>query len=557
MSEIIGLDIGSHSLKIVGLRMTSKGPFLTALGIKEIPQRKDEEDTHTVIVTLRALLKEVPLKTKNIRLTVSGEGVNPIRITLPSMPKAELSEAIRWEIKEQIPFPIETARIDFHVLDEFVEEGVKKLDLMVVACPSHLINQTLSIAEGAGLQPSHLDIAPFALWNAFALHDRPAQEEVAALIDLGSRKTGIHLFRNGEFQFSREVTPAGADITQAIMEGLGHGEDTDRLYEQAEEEKQSTGIPQPIPFWMRPVLERLVAEISRSLDYYRSQFNVERVNRVLLTGGGAKLKNLATFLSTELHLPVENFNPLKEIPFDAKQIDSRLVDQKGSHFSVALGLALPEVKRIELLPSKEPLWSKARFRGLIPILIPLITLLCFLGIIWRMNGEVTTLQKELDGKKAKVKNLENLKTRLTLLKKDEDKMKQDISLLPAATMVSIPYRKILGEASQVVPNNATLTLFTIQPKGKPFKKGAPPQKPQGAEAAKDEQKELHLAGLTFGSDLHCLTALAQIIEGLEKSPFFNHARLMSADENKEYNQPGTEFEIVCDLNYNGQPKEKK
>ena len=136
MAEIIGLDIGSHSIKIVGLKMTSKGPFLTALGIKEIPRRKDEEDTHTLIETLKALLKEVPLKTKKVRLTVSGGGVNLIRLTLPSMPKAELLEAIRWEIKDQLPFPIETARIDFHILDEFVEEGVKKLDLMVVACPS-------------------------------------------------------------------------------------------------------------------------------------------------------------------------------------------------------------------------------------------------------------------------------------------------------------------------------------------------------------------------------------------------------------------------------------
>ena len=86
---------------------------------------------------------------------------------------------------------------------------------------------------------------------------------------------------------------------------------------------------------MRPVLERLVSEIGRSLDYYRSQFNVERVDRVLLTGGGAKLKNIAPFLSNELHLPVEDFNPLKKIPFDAKKMDSRLVDQRGTPFSAS------------------------------------------------------------------------------------------------------------------------------------------------------------------------------------------------------------------------------
>ena len=101
-----------------------------------------------------------------MRLTVSGSGVHIKRISIPSLPKAELKEAVRWEIKDHLPFPVETAEIDFHILDEFVEDNVKKLDLMAVACPNHLIDRTLSIVQEAGLQPTHLDVAPFALWNA-------------------------------------------------------------------------------------------------------------------------------------------------------------------------------------------------------------------------------------------------------------------------------------------------------------------------------------------------------------------------------------------------------
>ena len=66
-------------------------------------------------------------------------------------------------------------------------------------------------------------------------------------------------------------------------------------------------------------------------------------------------------------------------------------------------------------------------------------------------------------------------------------------------------------------------------------------------------RELHIAGITFGSDIHRLTALAQIIEGLEKSSLFKNAKLMSAEENKLYNQPGAEFEIVCDIVHNNPP----
>ena len=198
---------------------------------------------NTVSEILKALLKEVGLKTKKVRLTVSGSGVHFKRISVPSLPKAELKEAVRWEIKDHLPFPVETAQIDFHILNEYVEDNVKKLDLITVACPKHLVDRTLSIAERAGLQPIHLDVAPFALWNTLLAWDRIKKEETVALIDMGAEKTGIYIFKDGILQFSREVTPAGADITRAIMEGIGSAGEPGLLYERAEKIKQEMGIP--------------------------------------------------------------------------------------------------------------------------------------------------------------------------------------------------------------------------------------------------------------------------------------------------------------------------
>ena len=86
MQETIGLDIGSHSIKLVGLKMTSKGPYLTCLGIKEIPPGKDKEDVNTVAETLKSLLSELGLKTKKVNLTVSGPGIHIKRISMPSLP---------------------------------------------------------------------------------------------------------------------------------------------------------------------------------------------------------------------------------------------------------------------------------------------------------------------------------------------------------------------------------------------------------------------------------------------------------------------------------------
>jgi len=572
MSEIIGLDIGSHSIKLVGLKMTSKGAFLTRAGIKEIPPGKDKEGVSHVTEILKDLLIEAGLKTKKVSLTVSGSGVNIQRVTIPSMPRAELKEAVSWEIKGHLPFPVETARIDFQILDEFVEDNVKKLDLIVVACPNHLIERTLSIAEAAGLQPTHLDVGPFALWNVLLAWDQFKKEEEIALIDLGSEKTGIYLFKNGILQFSREVTPAGADITRAIIEGLGFEGEPELVYERAERIKQEVGIHSAadqesivdesinlskISFLIRPVLEKMTAEIQRSLDYYKSQFNVERIDRVLLTGGGANLKNIASYLGEELHLPVEHFNPLKEFLFDSKKVNVGVLDRMGSVFTVAAGIALPETKRIELLPAKEPFLSKIQVGKFIPVLIPLVTLLIFLWIIWHMNGQEAVIKKDRDEKVVKVASLERLQAQLKLLKEKEVQMKEKLSLFPSSVIVSVPYPAVLSEISRIVPDNVALTLVSVQYKGKLLKKGPQTPKPQEEESQRDEGRELHLTGLVFGSDLHCLTALAQIIERLERSPLFKNVKLLSADENKLYNQPGAEFEIISDIAPNGQKREER
>ena len=556
MPETIGLDIGSHSIKLVGLKMTLKGHVITHAGIKEIPYGEDREDLDFISETVKGLYREIGLQPGKVSLTVSGSGVFIRQITIPSMPKAELKEAVRWEIKEYLPFPVESAQVDFHILREFVEENVKKLDVIVVACPKNLIDRTLSIAEGAGLKPVHLDICPFAIWNAMLISGQLAKEEVIALIDLGDEKTVIHLFRNGVLQFAREITPAGEDITRAIMEGIVSDKEPRLIYERAEKIKQEMDIFSKTPhekigdksvdfskisFLVRPVIERLTVEIGRSLEYYKNQFHVERIDRLLLTGGGSNLVDIASCLSGELRLPVEQFIPFRRILFDSKKIDpqvSQLLEPMSALFTVATGIALPETRRIELLPVKPAYWSIARMEKLIPIFSSIVTLIVFLWIFLQMSGQMSVIKKEHDEKMTKVKTLEALQAKLIVLKDKENRMKQDLSLIPSSVIVQVPFQEVLLEVGRIVPDNVTVSLLSVQDKPDTSKK----------ETQTKEGEELQIKGIAFGSDLQCLTALAQIIERLEKSPLFKNARLVTADENKLYNQPATEFEIVCDIN---------
>ena len=563
MAETIGLDIGSHSVKVVALEMTSKGPFVTSVGIKEIPYGEQREDPAFISETIKALFREIGLKPGKVNLTLSGADIYIRRISMPSMPRSELREAVRWEMKSHLPFPIESAQIDYLILGEATDKDLKGLDLIVVACPRHLIDRSLAIAEGAGLRPIHLGVGPFALWNLMCTLDRFQKEEVIGLIDLGAEKTGIYLFQDGILQFSREVTPGGMDLTRAIMEGMDSDEEHHLLFDRAEKIKYEMGIPakvfyekngdqssnrSKIPYLVRPVLERLMAEIGRSLDYYRTQSHVERIDRLLLTGGGANTKNIVTYLSETLRLPVERLNPFDKILSDAKKIDAQFLDQKGPAFAVALGAAIPHRKQIELLPAKEPYWSKARMERWIPRLTALITLLAFIWFFWDMSAQVATLKKERDERMAKVKTLEMLQAKLTLLKEKENKMKADLSLFPSSTITPVPFRKALTRVSRIVPNNVTVTLLSIQPD-----KISSDKKPSQEESPANGEYGLHIKGIAFGSDFQCLTSLARMIEGIEKSSLFKNAKLVSADENKSYNRPGVGFEMICDMENESNP----
>ncbi len=568
MAETIGLDIGSHSMKLVGLKKGSKGFFLTHLGWKRIPHGMDKEDIGSLSTLLRDLIAETNIKTKKVKLTVSGVGIQLRRLTMPAIPHQELMKALPWEMKDHLPYPVETARIQYHLLGKFIEDGAKKLDLLVAACPNALIERTLSIAEKAGLQVIHLDIGAFALWNMLLMTGHLNIGQTTALIDLGSEKMGLYLFKEDVLQFSREMTPAGEDLTRAVIDVLPFEKDLNFLFERAEKIKEQVGIysgvqdlagldekfdVSKISFLMRPVLERWVAEIGRSIDYYQHQFYGEKIDRILLTGGGAHLKNVVSYFEKELRLPVEIFNPVKAIPFDLKVIEAGLIEEMGSVFTTAAGVALSEPKQIEFLTGKESFWDKMLAERFILIIAPLLILFLFLGIIWYKTGQVTALQKERNEKVSRVAGLEKLKARLAMVKEKETKMKQDLSLFPSSVTPPIPYRKVLREVNGIIPANVTLRHLEIQA-GEPSSTTPPKtSKPQGEESKKER---LYLSALAFGKDVHCLTAIAQMIEGLEKSFLFSHVKLISTDENKQFNQSAVEFEILCDIDLDPSSKEK-
>ncbi len=556
MEETVGLDIGSHSIKLVRLKRSSKKHILTFLGIRNIPRGiEEEEDVKTISSILKLLIEESGIKTRKVNLTLSGPGIQLRRIVMPSIPKRELMEAIRWEMKTYLSYPVEEAIIRFHIIDQFIQDKTKRLDLLVVASPSNLIERTMTIVNDAGLEVKYLGVSAFSLWNTLLFTDEIKISETVALLDFGAKRTNLYLFKDGILQFSREFTPSGDDLSHTIMEEIPSKEDPHLLFEMAERIKEEIGIPleseslkneeihidsSRLMFVIRPILEKWVSEINRSIEYYRMQFYGERIDRILISGGGSNLKNLSSYLSRELRLPVTTFNPLSEVLYDPENVDPKVIDQRGTSFLGAFGAALSEPKKINFLPEKASFLEKVSIDKFIFIIIPILTILLFLFLIWQNETKLTRLQIEREEKMSKIAKAESLLSEMSRLKEKEEKIKSDLSLFPSLMIEPLPFGEILLEISELVPANVTLTALEI---GSETKK----QRHNPRSPASEEASILYLSGLAFGSDIQTLSAISKIIDGLERSQKFKNVKLLSTSENKDYNRSSAQFEIVCDI----------
>lgn len=542
MKEMVGLDIGFQTIKLAVLKKTSRGLFLTNLGMKEIPYQLDRRDTSAMAQLLRGLMDEMGLKIKKVYLTFSGSGIYIRHITLPSIPKEELKEAISWEIKGQLPYPLETAQLAFYILREFIEEEIKKFEILIVACPKEKIERSLSIVKEAGLQPIHMEVTPISLWNALVSLDRLKKEEVIAVVDLGAEKTNLYLFEQGVLVFHREIIPGGQDITQTLLNEI-----PTLTFEQGEKIKKEIGISlkmAPVEsrttakesFVMRPIFERMAGEIGRSIEFFRNQFIIEKVDKILLSGGGAHLKNILPYLEEELRMKVEIFNPTEALFYDPQGVPPALLSL-GASFGPAIGATLKKPVHIEFLSVKEPFFSKTQWPKRIPLLASIAASIFFILLIWHTEIQLSQLEKERNEKIEKIKNLESIKSTLLLLKQKETKMKEEYSFLPSREKSSLPYVEMLKTLSEMIPNNVTLTLLEIQTEAASSQKDSSTTSPGF----------FYLSGFIFGNDIQTLSALAQLIERLEQSNYFSRVKLISAQESKTFFQKASTFEIQCEF----------
>ncbi len=419
LTSVLGVDIGSQSIKIAEVRLQGKSPAVTALGMAPTPPGAVDQtgmhDAESVAQALKALIASSGASVADVVVSIAGQGSVLVRtLEVPAMNEAELKQHMDWEITRNIPFAESTVVNDFKAFPP-EPTNPQNMDVVLAISPQSAIDNLIAAVKKSGRRPAAIDVEPLGIARALTLgYSQEFQGKSVCVVDVGHKTTAINVYKDGKLQMPRSVPIGGEMMTRSIADTLGVD------FEQAEHMKAEaeipdspgaggaaynpfeastatqaftpynpfadpdelapeptaaanpfeeappaapamadenpfetapppfeTAAPNPVPYGggdtraynaMAPVLDEFVAEVRRSIDYFRSKGG--EVHEVLLCGGGAKMKGMTKFLEASLGLPCEEMDPLRGVTLSAKKLDAGLGSGRHSEFAVAVGNGL-------------------------------------------------------------------------------------------------------------------------------------------------------------------------------------------------------------------------
>jgi type IV pilus assembly protein PilM len=297
-------------------------------------------DSNAVVAAIRQVLAEQKIKAREVAISVSGQQVVVKKMTLHSMGKSELLEAVRWEAESFIPSGqgLDGYVLDYAILEERKAEG--NMDVLLVACRKDKFESYLSCASQAGLKPALVDLDLFAAQNAFeAGRPKGGYDEVVALANIGATFTNLSVLVGSKAVFWRDLAFGGNRYTLKIMEDWGVSrEGAESLKRGAAAEDRQ---PQEIEPSLSAVSDSFAGEMSRNAEFLRANFKIEHIDRIALSGGGSRTQGLAAVLRDRFRTTVETFDPLGQFEMEGG-IDGKAASDVGCAATVVVGLALRE-----------------------------------------------------------------------------------------------------------------------------------------------------------------------------------------------------------------------
>lgn len=339
-SGIVGLDIGSSSVKLVELEPKGAGYELVNLAMDRLNQDTIVDgaimDSLSVSGTIEKLFSDNRIAASNVATSVSGHSVIVKRVTTPASTEEELEAAIQREAMQHIRFDLAEVNLSYYVLGPATAGN--GLDVLLLAVKREKMQSHTGVLSQANKTAVVLDIDAFALQNAFEMSYEPPPGRTIALLNIGASLMNINITRGGMPLFTRDVSVGGNQYTDILQKEL------DLSFDDAEKLKMGEALPQ-IPAdaempHLRSVSELLLMEIQKTFDFFRQTTSPDPIQAIYVAGGTARIKGLVDLLKSEFSVPVELLDPFRKIHLNPGKFDSAFINDLGPRMTVAVGLAL-------------------------------------------------------------------------------------------------------------------------------------------------------------------------------------------------------------------------
>lgn len=343
-TKVIGLDIGSSTVKLVELNLSGGKAEMISFGVAPTPKGSvlngEILDSMSISESTLRILDQIKTKRKKCATGLWGTSVIVKRISVPQMDENLLAEQIRWEAEQYIPFDLSEVSIDYHIIPN--KRTSDSMDVLLVAAKNETVYKYAESVENSGLTCVVVDVNGFALANCYEFNYGNKSKETVGLLNIGAACTNFVVVEDGETSFVRDIPVGGANYTADIQTQLGISLD------EAESLKISAGMGQEVPEEVYGIInsstELFIEELQRSFDFYQASSNEGEIQRLYITGGSISLPGLMDSLRNSLDMPIEIMNPFKKIKYNTKNFNPDYIAQISNFVSIPVGLALRKGK---------------------------------------------------------------------------------------------------------------------------------------------------------------------------------------------------------------------
>jgi type IV pilus assembly protein PilM len=339
--HLVGLDIGSSFIKVAELKSTKKGNLLSKFAMAPVPVGAIVEgrvvDMEGVANTIRTLFKSQKIKGKNVAISTGGHSVVIKTINTGKVPEKELQTAIYSEAEQYIPYDIDDVNIDFQILSES-EFSLDQMNVLLVAVKKDLVAEYIDLITMAGLIAQIIDVDTFALQNIHEALAGTDSEEVTLLVDVGASKTSLNILKGSTSLMMRDNVSGTNQIIEELSAKLDISiEEADKRFQARCKEQKDDKILDEIS---RSVANTWCSEICEVVYTFQSSTNENKVEKIVLCGGGGFVGGFLDSLRSELDVDVIPINPFAGLIVNENRFPASFISEVGLQAPIALGLAL-------------------------------------------------------------------------------------------------------------------------------------------------------------------------------------------------------------------------